>query len=116
TDPSFAISRAIGETLKAQVKEAGRVSAFIDRTGISRSSLYRLFRGDVTEIQTLIEVLQGLDRSDILEQLVALPQPKEVKKGRFRPTEERLSEIGRTGNELVTNASPEDLVTFTKIN
>lgn len=117
TDPSFAIHRAIGASIKAQVKENGRVSAFIDRTGISRSSLYRLFRGDVTEIQTLIEVLQGLGRSDILEQLVALPQAKEqeIKKSSFRPTRERLSKISDNGAALTVNASPQDIITLTKI-
>lgn len=109
TASPWTIQSAMGESIKAQIKEIGSISEFIDRTGISRSSLYRLFRGDMTEIQTLIEVLQALQRVDILEQLVALPQPKDQagKKSSLGQTKERASETNRSGNNLFSNASPE---------
>lgn len=67
------IQSAIGDALKEQIKQAGNVKDFAERSGVSRSALYRLFNGEPVGIDVLIAVLQSLGRSDALGMLVASP-------------------------------------------
>jgi len=68
-----AIQEALGATLKAQIKQSGKITDFVERSGVSRSALYRLFKGDPVGVDVLITVLQCLGRGDALHALLAPP-------------------------------------------
>lgn len=68
-----AVQEALGATLKEQIKQAGKITDFVERSGVSRSALYRLFKGDPVGVDVLITVLQCLGRIDALHVLLAPP-------------------------------------------
>lgn len=71
--PSGLLMKCVGESIKAHVKAAGTVKAFVERSGIARNSLYRLFAGEPVGADTLLLALQALDRVDVLELLTMAP-------------------------------------------
>ncbi|UUA75153.1 helix-turn-helix domain-containing protein [Cellvibrio sp. QJXJ] len=73
-----AIQQAIGGAIKAHVLQTSTISDFSSASGITRSSLYRLFKGESVGIDVLVIALQTLNRLDLLEALAAPPKQNPV--------------------------------------
>ena len=72
--PIDAISRAIGEELRAYAKRQGDINALVENSGVSRSTLGRLFRGKPVSTDVLFRILRALERWDILDLLTEPPR------------------------------------------
>ena len=72
---------SIGAALRARVlKQFKTVSAFSEKTRLSRNTLHKLFRGDVAKTDTLVRVLRALGDVRILESLIEGPVDSPMEK------------------------------------
>lgn len=71
-----AIQKAIGESLKAHLKQKPiPIAEFAENAGIPRTTVYRIFRGETVGTDSFIAVLQALNRFDVLGELITEPRP-----------------------------------------
>lgn len=68
------ISSKIGEELRAYAKKHGGINALVESSGVSRSTLNRLFNGNSVSTEVLFRTLRALERWDILNLLTESPR------------------------------------------
>ena len=95
-----ALLARLGTQLKQAAKKAGSIQRLAQHAGVPRSTLYRLFAGEVVGTDSLLRVLRALDRWDVIFALLAPPNdtPIEIwsrrqdsKPGRRKPGRKKKS-------------------------
>lgn len=82
------LQKAIGEHLKEHALSRGTVSELCEHSGVSRSTVDRLFNGHGASTENLLRVLKAIGRWDVIDALVT---PK-----RQTPTERVSGLLTRT--------------------
>lgn len=110
-----ALAKHIGHQLKLYAKkEPGGITALAESSGVSRSTLNRLFSGQAVGLDSLLRVLRVLERYDILHLLCQTPsltpiekleilQPQRKLKRRKSPpdTNSRYSHVKMADSEAI---------------
>lgn len=84
TNPAYAsvdqLLRDMGAALQLHAERAGSVSTLAEACGVSRRTLYRLFRGEVVGSDVLIRVLRGLGRQEVVYDLLRRPEATPIER------------------------------------
>jgi transcriptional regulator with XRE-family HTH domain len=104
------ISSEIGKQLKLHARRQGGITRLVDRSGVSRSTVSRLFGGEVVGIDSLLKVLRALERWDILYLMVVPPNETPIQKLAMQRSKSLPSEYNapKAGSGIAL-ASPDEL-------
>ncbi|MBT3273620.1 MAG: hypothetical protein HN368_10715 [Spirochaetales bacterium] len=75
-----ALQKGIGEALNAHINKLGTVTAFAEKSGILRQTLYRLLGGETVGTDILLRTLRAMDRHAEIENLLKLPNETPLEK------------------------------------
>lgn len=98
--PVDAISKKVGEELRAYAKKHGGINALVEGSGVSRSTLNRLFTGKSVTTEVLFRTLRTLERWDILNLLIESPRLTPIE----QLSQERKSNKKKSAVKATTSA------------
>lgn len=70
-----ALQQAQGESIRLQIQEWGSIKDFIEYSGVSKATLYRVFSGHTVGSDVILKIYQSLGKTDVLTALTAKPKP-----------------------------------------
>lgn len=115
------LSKHIGEALKVHAKKQGGVTALSEHSGVSRSTLNRLFSGKPVGLDSLLRVLRSLERYDVIQLLCEAPrltpiEQWELEHGKRKPQKNpmKVPQHKQSTGFHVKMADPEQIIASLK--